>query len=102
MNSVEHDWRAPVGYAPAGEAIADADVARDDGRPKRVFGPPIGGIDGVGVEQKREHGRDLDGQMRGKIAGHAATARPFDRRIELIVEMATGDSRPRDEMAPAR
>ncbi len=67
-----------------------------------MFGAPVGRVDGVGLEQKREHRRKLDGEMRGERARDAASARPIDEGIELIVQMTTGhgEAMGRDGAAP--
>jgi len=77
-----------------GRAIPAADFARDDGRPQRVFGAPIGGVNGVGFEQEGKHGRELDGEMRREMAGDAAGARSIDEGVELIVHMPPSHGQP--------
>lgn len=102
MHRAEDARQHLLGLGPTGGAIPAADFARDHGGPQRVFGAPIGGVDGVGLEQKREHRWKLDGEMRGEIARDAASARPIDEGIELIVQMTTGhgEAMGRDGAAP--
>lgn len=91
MKGLEDATQDLLRLGPSLRAIAAADFAGHDGGPERVFGTPIGGLNGVGVEEKGEHGRKLDGQMRGEMPGHAAPAGPIDEGIELIVQMPPGD-----------
>ena len=49
----EHGREDLLGLRPARAAVAPADLAHHDGRPKRLLGAPVGGIK-RGVAQERE------------------------------------------------
>jgi hypothetical protein len=91
MDGVEDTGEHLLRLRTARRAIAAADFAGDHRGPERVFGAPVGGVDHVGLEQEGEHGRKLDGEMRGEIARDASGARAIDEGIELIVEMPPSD-----------
>jgi hypothetical protein len=73
-------------------AIAAADLASDDRGAEGMFGPPVGCINQIRLEQEREDGGEFDGQMRGKMAGDSRRPGSIDERIELIHEMSASDS----------
>ena len=78
MNGVEEAAQDLLGLGAAHRAIAAADFAGDHGGAQCVFGAPVGGVNGVGLEQKREDGGKLNGEMPGEMARDTAAPRSFD------------------------
>lgn len=94
MNRLEDTGEHLLRLGAAGGTIAAAHFSGDDRGPERVFGAPVRGVDGIRVEQEREHRRKLDREMGSEIARDATGARAIDEGVELIVQMATGDRQP--------
>ena len=70
---------------------AAAGLARDDSLAQGVFGAPVGGLDRVGVKKKRKHRWEFDGEMGRESARHGDSPGPIDERIELVLQMTSGD-----------
>ena len=94
MNRLEDAGEHLLRLGAAGGTIAAAHFSGDDRGPERVFGAPVRGVDGIRLEQEREHRRKLDREMGSEIARDATGARAIDEGIELIVQMATRDRQP--------
>ena len=75
-------------------SIAAAHFACDDGRAESVLGTPVGGVDHIGFKEKRKHGREFHGEVRGKALRNASRTGPINEDIELILQMPTGDGDP--------
>jgi hypothetical protein len=58
----EHGMRLGTAFG----SVAAADLASDDGWAQRVLGAPVGGVDRIGFEEKRKHGREFNSKMRAK------------------------------------
>ncbi len=90
LNRAEDAGEYLVRVGTARGAVATADFAADNGRPRSLFRAPVGRVDRW-VEQKREDRRVFDREMRGEALSDAATARLIDESIEPIFQMAAGD-----------
>jgi len=91
MHRMEDTAEDLLRLGAARRAIAAADFAGDNSGPQRVFGAPVRGLNGVGVEKKGEHGGKFHRQMRGEMARDAPSAGVFDQGIELILHVTAGD-----------
>jgi hypothetical protein len=58
----EHGMGLGTGFG----SVAPADLTSDDGWAQGLLGPPVGGVDRIGFEEKRKDGWEFDGQMRGE------------------------------------
>jgi len=59
-----------------------------------VLGAPVGGVNHVGFEEKRKHGREFDGEVCGKAARDASRTSPINEHVELTLQVAAGDGDP--------
>ena len=80
-----------LGLRPTRGPIPTADLARDDRRPERVFGAPVGGIDRGRIEEKREERRPLDREVRRKPPHVGEGPGMIEESIEALEQAAARD-----------
>jgi hypothetical protein len=95
LNRPQHACQHGVRLGAAFGSIAAAHLARDRGRTQGVFGTPVGGVNGIGFEEKGKYGREFDGQMRRESAGDSGGPGVIDERVELVFQMPAGNCQPR-------
>lgn len=91
LNRSEDAREDGMRLGPGLRAVATTDLARDHGWSKRLLGAPVGGVDRLGVEEKRKHGREFDREVRREPACDVCGAGSIDQGVELILEMPARD-----------
>jgi hypothetical protein len=74
-------------------AIATTDFARHNRRPERMFSAPVGRVDSQRIEEKREEGWPLDGQMRREAPHVGDRTRMIEEPIESLDQSPTRHSK---------
>ena len=87
LNGAQDAGEDFLGMSAASGAIASTDFAGDDRRPQRVFGAPIGRVDGIRLEEKGEDRGKFDREMRGKSARDVGGSRTVEEGIESVLQM---------------
>ena len=100
LNRPQHARQHGVRLGAAFGSIAAARHAHDHGRAQGVFGTPIGGVNGIGFEEKGKYRREFDGQMRRESAGDSGGPGVIDQRVELVFQMPAGNCQPGADMRP--
>ena len=94
LNCSENARQHRVRLGAAVGAVSPADLSCYDGWAQGLLSAPVGGVDRIGFEQKRKHGREFNGEMGREAACNVFGAGLIDQRVEVVLQMPASDCEP--------